>query len=213
MFILKEKENLLTVFVTLFCLLSFSLFPVRDIAQNATAMVTFLFLIPFLYLKFILKKDLGDFGLQIGNWKKGILFSVITLIVFFGIFLWLFYKTKFTDYYFLSDGIRSSFFLFVFYEFFEALFKIFLFEFFFRGFLMLNFTKRLGAWSILLQLVAFVFLLFIFKSLNLQFLLLGFAAFFSGFITYYSRSIWYSFVTTFLFIFLCDAFMIKFIIQ
>lgn len=211
--IIKEREIIITLCVALFCLLSFSLFPVKDMAQNATAMVVFLFLIPFLYQKIILKKELADFGLQIGNWKKGLLFSAISLVAFLSLFLLLFYKTSFTNYYVLSAGIRSSFFLFIFYEFFQAIFMLFLFEFFFRGFLMLNFTKRFRLWSILLQFMAFLFLLFIFKNLGLHFLLIAFSALFSGFITYYSRSIWYSFATTFIFILLCDAFMIKFIIQ
>ena len=211
--LITHREALTTTVIILCCLVFFFLFPITDAFQNATALIVFFFLIPLLYLKLILKKDLRSFGWQMGDWKKGLFFSIGALLIFFGIFLLLFYKTSFTDYYALSPNIRSNFFVFSFYEFFQALLALTFFEFFFRGFIMFSFAKDLRAWSILVQFAAFLLLLLFLKSFNLQHLLLIFSAFFSGIITYQSRSLFYSYATTVLFIILCDAYLIKFFIQ
>jgi len=78
---------------------------------------------------------------------------------------------------------------------------------------MFSFMKSIKYWSILVQFLVFLCLLLLLKSFNFQHLLLIISAFFSGIIAYRSKSIYYSLATTILFLFLCDVFLIKFVIQ
>ena len=209
----KINEPILTSLLLFCCLIFFFLFPIKDQLQNGTALIFFFFLVPFIFFKIILKKSFAELGWQIGDWKKGVLFSILSLLIFFGIFLLLFYKTHFTDYYIFSNNLRNDFLIFIFREIIFALFSLSLFEIFFRGFVMLSFAPKIGAWSILLQFLVFLLLLFFLKSFSWQNLLLIFSAVFSGVITYQSRSLFYSYATTFIFLLLCNAYIIKFVIQ
>jgi hypothetical protein len=201
----KNKNILLVIIFTLICLLSFKFFPTKGNFQNAFVEISFLLVLPFLYNKFILKKDIKEYGFIVGDWKKGVLLSLIgisiSIIVFF-----IFYKNfNLADKYFLPTEFINTFSNFLFYESVLVLFSVFIFEFFFRSFIMFNFLPYIGKFSILLQWLVFLLFLYFTKSFTWAFAPYIVFSLFSGLISYKSRSVLYSIVSQFILIIIIDA--------
>jgi len=149
--ILTWKEDLITLGVIVACLGLFFLFPSQGPAQAITASLIFLFLVPFLYIKLVLKKSLRDYGWQIGNWKKGILFAAVSLVFSLLIFYALYHYTAFAKNYALPLIATQKFLYFVLYEFLLVGFFLALYEFFFRGFIMFSFAGKIGIFSVVFR--------------------------------------------------------------
>ncbi len=188
-----------------FCLLMLRFFPEKDYFQKFIISLTFLFLVPFLYIKIVLKEDLKNFGLQIGSWKKGIAWSIFSLMGAFLVLILLYQYADLADKYYLPQGLIDNFGLFVFYEAILVSFFLALYEFFFRGFMLFSFIKKGKFFSVILQFVAFLLFLIIAKDLNWSLTHYIIAAFFSGIVAYESRSLIYSYLFGWLFVIISDA--------
>ena len=191
--------------IAIVCLFLYIVFPVSNVFQRIISSLTFLFLIPFLYVKIILKKEMKGLGFRIGNWQTGVTWSVISLIGSVLITYVLFEYFNFSEKYPFPQYLTNNFLAFVSYEIFLVGFFVALYEFFFRGFLMLGVLKKTGVWSIFLQ--AFVFLLLLLAAGGISWALVPYIifSFFSGAIVYLSRSILYSFISNTLFIVIVDS--------
>lgn len=207
--ILTWKEDLITLAVIVVCLGLFFLFPSQGPAQAITASLIFLFLAPFLYLKLILKKNLRSCGWQIGGWKTGIIFAIISLIFSLLIFYALYHYTPFSKNYALPLIATQKFGFFLLYEFLLVGFFLALYEFFFRGFAMFSFAGKFGIICAGLQWLLFLAFLFLAGNLSWQNTPYMITGFFSGLITFRSRSLLYSFVFSLLFLLISDALIIK----
>ena len=203
------KEELLTTAVIAACLALFFLFPAQGAAQGVTSSLIFLFLIPFLYLKLILKKNLKDYGWQLGNWKKGLLFASISLVAALLIFYALYHYTPLSKMYRLPSFAAGNFWLFLLYEFILVSFFLALYEFFFRGFVLFSFLPKTGWFSILIQFAIFLIFLAIAGNLVWQNSFYIIIAAFAGLTTLKSRSLVYSFAFGLLFSLISDAILIK----
>lgn len=192
-------------------LLVFKFFPTNDIFQKIAASVVFFIIIPFLYIRLILKKPLIFFGIQRGEYKEGLKWAGISLLIAGLFFLILARYTSFLNEYLIPENIVKNFNSFLFYELVIVLFLTFIYEFFFRGFVMFFCSTRVGYWSILVQLVAFFGLVWITNGSIWN--LLPFLIFspFAGLIAYKSRSIVYSGVAQFILIILLDASLVRMI--
>jgi hypothetical protein len=207
--ILTWKEDLITLGVIIVCLGLFFLFPSQGPAQAVTASLIFLFLVPFLYIKLILKKDLCEYGWQVGDWKKGITFAAGSLVFALLIFYALYHYTDFSKNYALPLIVTQKFGFFLLYEFVLVAFFLALYEFFFRGFVMFSFAGKLGLGTAAFQWLLFLTFLFIagnFSWQNTPYIITGF---FSGITTFKSRSLLYSFTFSLLFLLIIDAIIIK----
>lgn len=207
--LLTWKEELLTSAVIVVCLVLFFFFPAQGPAQAATASLAFLFLIPFLYLKLTLKKNLKDHGWQMGDWKKGLVFASISLIASLLIFYALYHYTPLPKMYRLPAFVANNFWLFLLYEFILVGFFLALYEFFFRGLVLFSFLPKTGRLSVLIQwffFAAFLALSENFKWQNAPYLIV---AVFAGLIAYKSRSLLYSFSFGLFFLIIFDAVIIK----
>lgn len=203
------KEELITLAVVVACLALFFLFPTQGAAQAVTAGLVFFFLVPFLYLKLVLKRNLQDYGWQLGNWKQGLLFAAISLVASLLIFYALYHYTTFIKVYQLPISARSNFWLFLAYEFILVGFFLALYEFFFRGFVLFSFFPKLGWLAAVLQLLIFALFLLVGGNLVWQNVFYLIIAVFSGLIVTKSRSLLYAFGFGLVFCLISDAVIIK----
>lgn len=206
-----NQELFSTSLVILACLFLFSIFPTKNIFQEIISSLTFFFVVPILYVKIILKKDLKEFGIQLGDRRKGIIFSSLALIMSLLIAYVFFQYSSFSKNYTLPEIIKNNFIFFIIYELFIVGFFTALYEFFFRGFIQFSFLKKVGFWSIILQTVLFVLMFLVTGSFGWSIVPFVVIAPFSGFVAWKSNSIVYSFFSTLIFIMLIDAFVIKFV--
>lgn len=204
-----NREFFSTSLVVLACLFLFSIFPTGNIFQEIISSLTFFFVVPVLYAKIILKKNLSDFGFQKGDVKKGIVLASGGLVLSLLIIYILFNYFSFAENYSLPDILKNSFRFFVLYEIFIVGFFSALYEFFFRGFVQFSFFQKIGYWTILVQFLLFVGLFWATGNLNGLIVPFIIISPFSAYTVLKSRSILYSFSATLIFIILVDAFAIK----
>lgn len=203
--LLIRKEVAVTILVIIVCFSLYLLFPTANAFQQIISSAAFLLVIPLLYIKIILKKPLADYGLQAGDKKTGFFLTGISLLTAIPLFYVLFNYTALPRYHNLPAIVIRNFSYFIIYEIFlVGLFAVF-YEFFFRGFLTLGFSKIWGYWSIAIQFFVFILFLFLSRGNDWSFILFAIIAPFSALTAYRSRSIVYSFGTTLIFIILADA--------
>jgi membrane protease YdiL (CAAX protease family) len=208
---MKIKEFSIFIFFTLSLLLVYVFFPINNTFQQILIMVVFFGIVPILFNKIIFKKELKDIGLGIGDWKQGFFWSGIFIITVLVLLFISSYFFGFLKYYNIPNVIVYDFREFIWYEITTVIFLIFIYEFFFRGFIMLNIKKVFSFWAILAQMVIFVGLIF-FTS-DYVWTLAPYIVFsiLSGVIVYKSQSIFYSVLAQFLMMIILDASMVYFI--
>lgn len=203
---MKTKKFILSIVFILSTLIIYALFPAVDIFQQLIIMIIFLIIIPILFNKFILKKDLSTFALRIGDWKQGLFWGGINIIA--GgllLFLAIYFFDLFGGKYGVPKMITNSFGKFIYYEFILVLPVIFLYDFFFRAFLVSIFKEKMGYWAIIVQAALFLFLVVISGSLSWLMVAYLISAPLAGLILYKSDSLIYSTLFQFILITGLDA--------
>lgn len=207
--IFKDTQFVLSLFFVIAILLTYSFFPTEDKFQQFFTPFVFFILIPFLYSKLILKRDITKLGITLGNYRQGLIFSSVSLLVAV-LILWIISKnTPLLSQYLIPTKVSGDFGNFLFYEFVTTLFFVVLYEFFFRGFLMLLFEKKNGYWSIFFQYFIFVIMVLSIGQNFWNFIPYLVFGLFSGLIVNRSRSILYSSCAQLLLIMIMDVAMIK----
>lgn len=204
----QYKEILLSSVVILVCLFLSFLFPIRNIAQYITATIFFFVLIPVLYIKIVLRKNLSDFGLNLKNKRQGIFWGTLGILFLFLLFYLLYTYTPFQNSYSLPDIVVNNFWAFLFYELIIVNFIIIIWEFFFLGFFFFTFIKNFSYWTIPLQLAIFSLIIFFTSGLSWQEIPTLAISLISAIIVYRSRSIFYSYVVALFFNLILDSFII-----
>lgn len=203
----KNKEEFITGFFILSCLGLYSLFPTVDNFQKIITLIVFFVLIPVLYDKFILKRNLTLYRTRLGEWKKGLLYSIGG--IFFGILIIL-GLIKFSN---LMDGYRvpvqitKSFGYFVFYELGITFLLVVIYEFFFRGFVMFHFVSLFKRRAILMQFLVFVLFLTLTSSFSATIIPYIIFSLIAGLIAYKTNSLLYSFGGQLILIIIVDVMM------
>lgn len=151
----ENKEFFISLTVALVCLVLFFLFPAGNLAQKITKTVFFMFLLPVLYIKLILRKNLRAFGLNFKNPKFGILGSILLIILSVGIFWAILRFAPESSPREMPRFIVENFGWFLLYELLIVNLYLFSFEFFFRGFLITVFPLNWRMWSVYLQAAVF----------------------------------------------------------
>lgn len=107
--------------------------------------------VPFFLIKFYLKENSADFGLQIGDWQNGLkTVAVLFPIIAIALLLPAAYQKEFKDFYPLYKGAENSFSSFFGFEFSRGILYYSAWEFFFRGFLLFGMRKYVGDWNAIL---------------------------------------------------------------
>ncbi|EKE14227.1 MAG: hypothetical protein ACD_12C00617G0003 [uncultured bacterium] len=208
--VFKYNKKIVSILLFIFLNLSaFKFLPTVGRFQGIVALGIFFVVIPLIYSKFILKNNLTVFRLKIGDIKKGIVLSGISLAISLLILYVVFNYTGFADRYTLPMRVVSDFSYFMYYELVVVLFTSLVYEFFFRGFLMFHLVDDWGWGAILFQWLVFLILV----GLNTQFSwgMVPYMIFFpfAGWIAYESKSLFYSLATQSIFIIITDIVLIK----
>lgn len=209
---MKTKDFIITLFFIITLLVIYGFFPTKNPFQQLLTLVIFLIIIPLIFNKFFLKRKLSDLGVNLGDYKQGLILSVISFIVI-GCILFLVIKyTNILKYYLIPIEFTQNFWSFIFYELFLTSIIVFAYELFFRGFIMFSLTTRVNYYvATLIQ--AIVFLVFAWGTGGFLWLLIPYLLFspLAGFITYKSSSIVYSGFTQFIILVIFDASVISMI--
>ncbi len=208
-----NKQQLITTLFILLCLFGYIYFPAKGNFQYKSVFFIFLVILPLLYNKYFLKGENILNQVVLGDWKKNIKYLLIGLLGSFVIMIGIF---KFTDlgiHYLLPKNVKMDFWNFLIYEFTGIVYIVGVYEVFFRGFVMKYFQKYFNEWSILIQFLFFIALILMLRGLPYWYYIvyLIFTPF-AGWIYYKTKSILYSFVGQWLFIFCVDiAFIMMFV--
>lgn len=115
------------------------------------------FILSSLIIKFILKEDLKNYGLQVGDFKIGLALSVIFFLVMLPV-VWFFSATPdFAVTYPQLSSTRNNWSEFFVYESGLLLYLI-SWEFIWRGFMLFGLERKFGYYSVLIQMIPFVIL-------------------------------------------------------
>lgn len=210
---MKNKEIIVTVFFIVASLFLYTIFNGENIFQKTIIGLVFFVVLPILFNKLILKGTIDLFGLRIGDWRQGILWSFYSLIVVSFIFFIISKYLSFFNHYAAPFFISIDFGKFLLYEFVVVTVLIAVYEFYFRGFVMFVFESSFKYWSILIQVVIFLILVLNIRNSAVFYMFLPYLIFapFAGFIAYKSRSILYSGITQFLIVVFLDTIFVKMI--
>lgn len=115
------------------------------------------FLLSVLVIKFVLKEDLKNYGLQIGDFKIGLTLSIIFFIVMLPA-IWFFSASPdFSAKYPHLLSTRNNWNEFIIYESGMLVYMI-SWEFIWRGFMLFGLKEKFGYYSVLIQMIPFVIL-------------------------------------------------------
>ncbi|MFZ2975166.1 MAG: CPBP family glutamic-type intramembrane protease [Candidatus Moraniibacteriota bacterium] len=206
--LIENKEIIITSGVIVFCLLFSLFFPVKNSIQLLTRNVFFLIIVPILYYKLILRKNISDFGLTLGDKKAGLFWGIFGFFVTLLVFFLLYNYTDFRKNYLLSSYVVHNFWIFLLYELILANIFVFIQEFFWRGFVLLYFSKKIDFFAIFLQFFIYTLILIPTENSFWQMTPTLVISLFSGIIVYKSRSIFYSWVASLFSLIILDSFII-----
>lgn len=115
------------------------------------------FILGIIIIKFVLKEKLSDYGLQLGDVKIGLSFSILFLFVMI-ILIWFVSATPaFAEKYPHLSSAKSDWNTLFIYEA-GMLIYMFAWEFIWRGFMLFGLEKRFGVYAVLMQMIPFVIL-------------------------------------------------------
>jgi len=207
----KYKEIILILTFSLICLLLYFIFPTQGFSQKITSLVIFFVIFPLLFQKVILKKELGNLGLTIGNWKKGLIFSFISLALSFLVLFLLFKYPAFQKNYSIPAIFSENFYLFIVYEIFIMGFFYLCFSFFFNGFILFSLERKFKNLSLIISFILFILFMFLIGNLVWLSSFMIMNIFFGSIIALKSRSLLYPSITGLLFYLIADSLVIKFL--
>jgi len=150
-----------------------------------------LFIIPIYFIKLLFKEELKSYGLSFGEKKTGIIYTVISILIFIPIIYFVTKSSNFSQYFPLMQNAKYDIYVFLIYEIFLILF-VFSWEFIFRGFILFGLEKKFGFYAIFIQLIPYV-LLHSGKPLLETFASI-FGGLFLGYLAIRTRSILYGFI-------------------
>lgn len=115
------------------------------------------FILGILIIKVGFKEKLKEFGLQFGDIKTGLSFSVVFLFVMIILVWFVSAIPEFAEKYPHLTGAKSSWNILLIYEA-GMLLYMFAWEFIWRGFMLFGLEKKFGYYSVLIQMIPFVIL-------------------------------------------------------
>ncbi len=207
-FLRKNLNFLIILSVIATCLLLFAFFPATNFFQNLTKEFFFLLLVPFLFVKYFLRKNITEFGFNLKNKKIGFLWSLLAL--FFS-FLFIYLLSNFTSFgknYHLPKSVSENFYFFLFYELILVNFLFFFQEYFFKGFLLSILREKTDYLSVPIQAIIYLIPLWIFTNSIWQTIPLTILSLVGGIVAYRTKSFFYSYLFGIVFLLMTDAYII-----
>lgn len=211
----KNQRFIVTGLLVLFSLGFLGFFTESDklspVFQIFIVSTVFFLVIPVLYSKIVLKESLKNIGWQRGNVAAGILASIVSVALAGAAVVGLALTfPEFRVQYVFPVLVETSFVWFMLYELVLVTLTALLYEVFFRGLVQLSWLRGIGLWSVAIQATLFFGLFFLSQAISWQMAPLLIFCPFAGLIAYRSQSIWYSFLASWIFLFLTDVFFLIF---
>jgi len=202
------RELLASSLVILVCLLLFLKFPTTNSFQNISKEIFFFLIVPIFYIKFILKKDLRDFGFSLPRKKSDFFWAIGVLLALIGISLILAKIPEFRKNYLIVNSLGNSFLVFLLYELVAFNFLFLLQTIFFQGFILFTFSDKFKKYSVLLTFIIYCASLLLENNFAWQMAPLILFSLGGSLISYKSRSFWLAYLTGMIFIIAFDSFLI-----
>ncbi len=205
---LHNQKVLIGFVAMLACLFLGITFPTQNSAQLITKNIFFLILLPGIYIKIFLEKNISDFGFNLRENKVALIWGSGLGLLLLATFFMLIHYSGFRTGYKLSVTAVSNFWFFLFYELIIVNFTVFVNEVFFRGFLFFLLEKEMNYWVILVQaIVYFLMLLFVgaFSWQTVPFILFAITG---GILVYKTKSFLYSYFLHIFVIIILDSYII-----
>ncbi len=210
--LLLNRRFIITGLLVVFSLAFLGLFTESDkvdpVFQTLLVSITFFLVVPVLYSKIVLKESLKSLGWQAGRVWLGVFTSIISVVLALGVVFLLSRYTPFAKEYLFPIAVQTNFLWFIVYELVLVTLLTLLYEVFFRGLVELVWLRSFGFLAVFLQAALFALLLYLADDLSWQRVPVLLFSPLAGMIAYYSRSIWYSWGASFLFLFLTDVFLL-----
>jgi glucose-6-phosphate-specific signal transduction histidine kinase len=203
------KRFLSTGLFVVATLLAFRLFPadakMDETLQSGVLGAVFFLLLPMLYVVFVRKESLSTIGFQGSVKPRSFLAVPIAVIPCLVVWYTLLAVDNIGISYSLPGFVQRSFLLFILYETVLVGVISLLFEVFFRGLIMLSWLSNTGMFAVFLQGFLFVAFVAIFSSIDWGSVPMILAAFGAGAVAYRTKSIYYSWFSGWLILFLSDV--------
>lgn len=208
----SKKRFLADGLAVLLALSAYYLFPVdaklNGVTQSIVLGIAFLGILPVLYARLIRKEPVSAIGLGPSARRLGWLsIPLATVSALSVLYLLVRYYPVGESYYIPSLAV-SSFPIFLLYEVLAVGVIAFLYEIFFRGFVQLLWLGRYGLSAVFFQFAIFSVFFLVTDGISWQSAPMLVAAVSSGFIASYTRSIYYSWISGWLVLFLADAYFL-----
>ncbi len=207
-----QKRFIVTGLLVLFSLGFFGFFEesetVSPVIQSLIVSTVLFLVIPVLYCKMVLKEPLKNIGWQDGNAKAGTVSGILGVASAIAAIFALITFSSFEDHYGFPALVEENFWWFMLYELVLVSFIAFLYEVFFRGLIQLSWLKSLGVWGVVAQALLFTSLLFLSGDISWQQAPLLLFSPIAGLVAHFSRSVWYSFAASWVFLFLTDVLLL-----
>jgi membrane protease YdiL (CAAX protease family) len=115
------------------------------------------FIVPALIIKFYFRERLSDYGLRTGDYRSGLKYSLLFLIIMFPIVWLISAGDQFSESYPHVQSARNSWQIFFIYQT-GMLLYMFAWEFIWRGFMLFGLEERFGYYTVLIQMLPFLIL-------------------------------------------------------
>ncbi len=116
-----------------------------------------LFVLPVLIIKFLLKENISDYGISLGDYKAGLKITLIFLIIMIPIIWFVSSLPEFTRAYPHLASTRDSWGIFFLFEL-GIFVYMFAWEFIWRGFVLFGLKEQFGYYAVLIQMIPFLIL-------------------------------------------------------
>lgn len=206
----SNKELVLSSAFMIVCLALALFFPVSkgSAIQAMTKGFFFLVVIPFLYIRLILKRTISQFGLNLDHKKEGLLWGTLMLAIAMTASIAIFQWGPSDSEIDIPAYAQANFWLFLVYELIFVNILLFTYEFFWRGFVLFTYSEKFGYWAIAIQAAFFIILSFFNEDFYWKFYSLPILSVLSGFVAIRTKSFVYSYAASLLFMILFDSYLI-----
>lgn len=208
----QQKRFIGTTAFVFFCLVFFAFFQessaLSPTLQAAIIGLIFLFILPLLYCRFVLREPLSALGFRSGGpgaWVSALTLTLAALGVEY--LVWLNWN-DFGSLYRLPAAVERNFFWFILYELLLVPAVVLVYETFFRGLIQSLWLSHIPRGAVAIQALFFYALFFLSTDFSWDALPLLLFAPVAGLIVFLTRSLWYSIVASWLFLVLTDIFIL-----
>jgi hypothetical protein len=202
------KKTFLGLGIGLLSLAVFSFFPTTNFLENLTKSLVFLLLIPYLFVRIVLKENLSDFGMKFKLEKEGFIGSFLLVAIGMLVIYPLANYTSFPLFYRLSPTISGNFLMFVFYELVLVNLLLLFQEYFFKGFIISICREKFSKLSIIIQAAIYLIPLAFVSASLWNIIPMAIISIFGGILAYRTKTFFYSYLGSLLFLIVLDSYLI-----